>query len=408
MLHDPVALVGVLLLAGLLARAVADLLGVPEVLFLLAAGVLLGPSATGLVDISPGDPAVAVAFTLGVGAILFSGGAALSLPVLSKVRRSLLSLAIPGVLITAAIVAAIAHFAAGVPWGIALLAGAVLSPTDPAILIPLLLRAGIRPKVVQTLVAESALNDPTGAVLALAVAGALAGDADLLSPIGEFAGSLAVSTLVGAAVGAALAMAISTHPAGLWRSSAPVVLICALGLTEAGLHAIGASGYLGCFIAGLIVGNAGLFKIDVHRDHDHQLRSFAETAADTVTMLVFLLLGASLPIAVIVDDPWPPIVLVAALVLVARPITVLVCTAGDRAAAWSRQELTFLCWSRETGVVPAALVGILAAQGVPGADLLAGAVGVAIVVTLLAQALPARRLAARLGLAEPAAAPPAP
>jgi cell volume regulation protein A len=115
-------------------------------------------------------------------------------------------------------------------------------------------------------------------------------------------------------------------------------------------------------------------------------------------MLVFLLLGASLPLALIAADPWPPIVLVAALMLVARPLAVLVCTAGDRASAWTRGELTFLCWSRETGVVPAALVGILAAEGAPGTDLLASAVGVAVVATVLLQAMPAARLARSLGL----------
>ncbi|MEA2291416.1 MAG: potassium/hydrogen antiporter [Solirubrobacteraceae bacterium] len=398
MIHDPVALVGVILATGLVARAIADALRIPEVLFLLGAGVLLGPSVLGLVRLQPDDRAVGVVFTLGVGAILFGGGMALSLPVLNRVRRTLLALAIPGVLLTAAIVGAAGHHLLGLPWEVALLAGAVLSPTDPAILIPLLLRTRIRPKVVQTLVGESALNDPTGAVLALAVAGAAAGHADVLAPMGDFAGSLILSTLAGALVGGVLAVAISTHPAGLWRASAPVVLICLLGLTVAGLNAVGASGYLGCFVAGLIAGNARLLRIEVHADHDHQLRSFAEAAADTVTMLVFLLLGASLPLAAIADDPWPPILLVAVLMLVARPIAILACTAGDRSAAWTRGELAFLCWSRETGVVPAALVGILAARGVPGSELLAGAVGVAVVATVVFQALPAARLARALGL----------
>jgi cell volume regulation protein A len=398
MIHDPVALLGVLLGAGLLARAIADVLRIPEVLFLIGAGILLGPSCLGLVELAPDDPAVEVAFTLGVGAILFGGGMALSLPVLNQVKRTLLALAIPGVLVTAGVVGAVGHFALGLSWPVALLVGAVLSPTDPAILIPLLLRTRIRPKVVQTLVGESALNDPTGAVLALAVAGAATGHADLLSPVGEFAGSLIVSTLVGALVGGALAVAISTHPAGLWRNSGPVLLICMLGLTASGLNAAGASGYLGCFVAGLIVGNARLLRIEVHADHDHQLRSFADAAADTVTMLVFLLLGASLPLAAIAGDPWPPIVLVATLMLIARPIAILLCTARDRAAAWTPGELVFLCWSRETGVVPAALVGILAAEGVPGSELLAAAVGVAVVATVVFQALPAARLARALGL----------
>ena len=65
--------------------------------------------------------------------------------------------------------------------------GAVLSPTDPAILIPLFIRSRLRPKVAQTVVAESAFNDPTGAVLALAFAGVLiSGDSSIATPAEEF------------------------------------------------------------------------------------------------------------------------------------------------------------------------------------------------------------------------------
>jgi potassium/hydrogen antiporter len=86
--------------------------------------------------------------------------------------------------------------------------------------------------------------------------------------------------------------------------------------------------------------------------------------------------------------------------LVARPLTVLACALPDRGAGWKRNELIFLCWTRETGVVPAALVGVLAGLGVPDGDVFASVVALAIVLTLLLQALPAGWLAGRLGLLE--------
>ena len=52
--------------------------------------------------------------------------------------------------------------------------------------------------------------------------------------------------------------------------------------------------------------------------------------------------------------------------------------------------------------MPAALVGVLAGLGVPDGDVFASVVALAIVLTLLLQALPARWLAGRLGLLEPA------
>ena len=140
----------------------------PEILLLVALGALLGPSVLDVVDVPFESLGAQLMFTLGVSMILFYGGLTLSLPLLRKVWVSLGMLAVPGIVITTLIVGVAAHFAFDLPWSSAFLVGAVLSPTDPAILIPLFARSRLRPKVAQTVIAESALNDPTGAALALA------------------------------------------------------------------------------------------------------------------------------------------------------------------------------------------------------------------------------------------------
>jgi potassium/hydrogen antiporter len=111
-------------------------------------------------------------------------------------------------------------------------------------------------------------------------------------------------------------------------------------------------------------------------------------------------LGANIPFSELGDNLLPALAVLATLMLVARPITVAACALPDRGARWTRNELAFLCWTRETGVVPAALVGVLAGLGVPDGDVFASVVALAIVLTLLLQALPARWLADRLGLLE--------
>jgi cell volume regulation protein A len=88
------------------------------------------------------------------------------------------------------------------------------------------------------------------------------------------------------------------------------------------------------------------------------------------------------------------------LIFVARPITVLACLLLDRRGKWSREELVFLAWTRETGVVPAALAGIMVGLGVPDSGLVVTTVAVAIVATLSVQATTKRWLATRLGLIE--------
>ena len=173
MTRDVILTLSLLLVAGLLARLLATLLRVPEIVFLLGIGALLGPSALDVLDVPLDSLGAQLVFTLGVSAILFYGGLNLSLEILRKVWLSLGLLAVLGVIVTAVITGAAAALVFGLPFEQGLLIGAVLSPTDPAILIPLFIGSRLRAKVAQTVVAESAFNDPTGAVLALAVAGAL-------------------------------------------------------------------------------------------------------------------------------------------------------------------------------------------------------------------------------------------
>jgi cell volume regulation protein A len=400
--RDVILTVGLLLAAGLAARVLADLLRVPEIVLLIAFGALLGPSALEVVDVPLDSLGAQLLFTFGVSSILFYGGLNLSLTVLRTVSLSLALLAVPGVVLTALLTGAVAALAFGLPFEDGLLIGAVLSPTDPAILIPLFVASRLRLRVAQTIIAESAFNDPTGAVLALAVAGALlSGEDGLSGPASEFVAELAMSSVVGVLAGVLLSATISSRRTGILRDSAPIAVLAVVAVSYVSLDFAGGSGYLGAFLAGLIVGNMELLGLAMHSHHEDELRIASRTLSEVVTIFVFLVVGAALPLSTLADNWAPSLAVVAMLLLVARPVAVLACTLPDRRACWTRPELTFLCWTRETGVVPAALVGVLAGLGVPNVDVLAGVVALAIVATLLLQATPAPWLARRLGLLEP-------
>jgi potassium/hydrogen antiporter len=407
MTDDLFLTLSLLLMGALLARFIASLVRVPEILVLVAIGALFGSSVLDVVDVPFESLGAQLIFTLGVSLILFYGGLSLSLPILRKVWLSLAMLAVPGVVITALIVGVTAHFAFDLPWDLAFLVGAVLSPTDPAILIPLFVRSRLKPKVAQTVIAESAFNDPTGAALALTFAGVvLTGSNSVTGPAGDFLVDLAISTVIGIVAGVVLAAAISSDRSGIWRESAPIAVLTVVTISFFSLDTAGGSGYLGAFLAGLIVGNMehlGLGEADM--PHMQDMRLFAFHLADIVTLIVFMVLGANIPFSELGENLLPALAVLATLMLVARPITVFACAMPDRGARWSRQELAFLCWTRETGVVPAALVGVLAGLGVPEGDVFASIVALAIVLTLLLQALPARWLAGRLGLLEPRTRP---
>jgi potassium/hydrogen antiporter len=401
MTRDVILTLSLLLVAGLFARLLATLLHIPEIVFLLGLGALLGPSALDVIDVPLDSLAAQLVFTLGVSTILFYGGLNLSLEILREVWVSLGLLAVLGVIVTAVITGAAAALVFGLPFEQGLLIGAVLSPTDPAILIPLFIGSRLRPKVAQTVVAESAFNDPTGAVLALAVAGALlSGKNSLTGPAGDFVGQLALSTAGGILAGVVLSAAISSRRTGIWRESSAIAVLAVVGMSYVSLDFAGGSGYLGAFLAGLIVGNMRMLGLSMHDEHKRDLEITSRSLADIVTVFVFVLVGANLPFQAIGDEIVPALAVVAVLLLVARPVTVAICMLPDRRSHWSRAELAFVCWTRETGVVPAALVGVLAALAVPNGDLLASVVALAIIITLAVQAVPAPWLARRLGLLE--------
>jgi cell volume regulation protein A len=401
MTRDVILTLSLLLVAGLVARLLATLLRVPEIVFLLGLGALLGPSALDVLDVPLDSLGAQLVFTLGVSSILFYGGLNLSLEILRKVWLSLGLLAVLGVVVTALVTGAAAALAFGLPFEQGLLIGAVLSPTDPAILIPLFIGSRLRPKVAQTVVAESAFNDPTGAVLALAVAGALlSGKNSLTGPAGDFLGQLALSTAGGVLAGVVLSAAISSRRAGIWRESSAIAVLAVVAMSYVSLDFAGGSGYLGAFLAGLIVGNMRMLGLSMHDEHERDLAIASRSLADIVTIFVFVLVGANLPFHALGQDILPALAVVAVLLLVARPLTVAICMLPDRRSRWSRAELAFVCWTRETGVVPAALVGVLAALAVPNGDQLASVVALAILITLVVQAVPAPWLAGRLGLLE--------
>jgi cell volume regulation protein A len=397
--QDVILTLSILLSAALAARLVASLMRIPEIIMLVVFGALLGPSLLDVVDVPFESLGAQLMFTLGVSLILFYGGLNLSLDVLRRVWVGLGMLVVPGVLLTTAVTGVVAHYAFDLPWTAALLMGAVLAPTDPAILIPLFTRSRLRRKVAQTVVAESAFNDPTGAVLALALAGVLlTGDSSIAKPAEEFVVDLGISTALGIGAGVLLAAAISSNRAGIWRESSPAAVLAVIAIGYFSLDTAGGSGYLGAFLAGLIVGNMERLGLAMHSSHEQEMRQFAFNLADLVTLFVFLILGANIPFQTLGENLLPALAVLAALLLLARPLTVLVCTLPDRWGEWTAAERAFLCWTRETGVVPAALVGVLAGLGVAHVDEYASVVALAVVLTLLLQALPAAWLARRLGL----------
>ena len=393
---------GLILGAGLLSQLIATVTRLPEMVVLVAAGALIGPSVLGLVDNPLGGVGAQLLFNIGVALILFYGGTGISLRVISRTAVGLGLLVLPGVLLTALIVALVVAPVFGVAFPVALLVGTVLAATDPAILIPLFDRLKLRPKVSQTVIAESAFNDVTATVFTLTLVGAVeAGGFTFSGPALEFARELALGTVIGIVAGAILCYAVSsTVRAGIWDESPGVAILAVVALAYFSTESLGGSAYLATFVMGLMIGNMDLLGLGHHDEHATLLEGFLGQVAEIATLLVFITLGLNLPFEALGKYLLGGLLVMFVFIFIARPATVLACLLPDRRGAWTTNEIVFISWCRETGVIPAAVASLLLAQGVAGAEIAVSLVALAVCATLLLQATTAAYVARRLGLLE--------
>lgn len=391
---------GILLAVGTLSGLLARLARVPDVVVFLLIGMLLGPGMLGLVDIKTDSAVNQLILIFGSSYILFDGGASIRLKVLKEVWITVVVIATIGVLISAAITGAAAYYILGVPFIVALLLGATLASTDPATLVPVFKQIRIKERVAQTVMSESAFNDAMGAIVTFAVLGVAMGAGEF-SP-GDAVMDLIKQSVLGIVIGGVLgylaAFMISHERFGFLAEYAPVVtLMAVIGayMSADGLHS---SGFMAVFVFGIMLGNQeSLGFRRVHHD-ETILEDFIMTTALIMRMFIFILLGSQVDFALMNKYLLGGVAVVTIFMLVARPATVFLCALPDRRAKWSFKEILFMCWTRETGVIPGALAGLLLGMKAPGAQIIASVTFIAILMTILIQATTTKWLARKLDL----------
>jgi cell volume regulation protein A len=181
---------------------------------------------------------------------------------------------------------------------------------------------------------------------------------------------------------------------------APVVTLVAVIGAYFVADGLQASGFMAVFVFGIVLGNKEAFGFRMDAGEAQRLDEFVLTTAFIMRLFIFILLGAQVDFT-LMGRYWPGgVAVVAILMLVARPATVFLCAWPDRRAKWSFAEMLFMCWTRETGVIPAALAGLLLGVKAPGAQMIASVTFIAILMTILIQASTTEWLGRRLGLLE--------
>lgn len=399
-IHHVLYLLIVIFAGGMIAGKVASKLKIPDVAVFLLLGIGIGP---GLHLISEESRSFINQFILILGAtlILFDGGRNIRLQSLKKVWPTISLLSVPGVIITVLVTGYGAHVFLHIPLLYGFLLASIIASTDPATLIPVFKQVKIRPILRETVESESAFNDATGSILTFSVLAVVMGTSDFsigASTLDFFKVALG-GMFIGALIGFVGAYLVSHVVFGFLRDYTVIgMLVVALFSYLLGdlLHV---SGFMATFVAGIIWGNSSCFRLHMEAKQ-REIHHFSENMTVIMRMLIFILLGSQVNFSTIMKHLWGGLLVVFVLMFVARPLTVFACALPDRKAKWTWGEMLFMCWTRETGVIPAALSGIIVGMGVQYADAIAAVTFLAILITILLQASVTPYVARKLGVEE--------
>ncbi len=384
---------GLLLLIGIGSSKFSARFGLPVLVLFLVVGMVAGSEGIGGIAFDNYVLAHGIG-TIALAVILFDGGLRTSLDAVRTTWRPAVSLATLGVLITAVVTGAAAAWILDIPILLGMLLGSIVGSTDAAAVFSVLRTSGVRlrERLANTLEIESASNDPMAIFLTIGLIEVLLGRTEMgAGLLVLFLQQMTVGGIVGLLVGrgaVAIVNRINLQAAGMY----PLV-VTASGLVCFGIAAaLGGSGFLAVFIAGVVVGNS---RIVFQRG----ILFFHDASAWLSQIVMFVVLGLLSFPSRLLAVWWDGFLIAAVLTLVARPIAVLLTATPF---GYNRRELTMLSWVGLKGAVPITLATFPLMMGVPGAELIFDVVFFVVLLSALTQGVTLPYFARRLGLELPA------
>jgi len=392
----PLSLVVIVLGLGVVAQVLADRLAIPSVLFLILAGVAVGPEGLDLVGLASfgGPESLSAIVGLSVAIIIFEGAFHLKLDKLRQAPNEALRLITIGALFTFVGTAAVVRFAIGVPWSLSFLIGALLVATGPTVITPILDVVPVRDRVGAALEAEGIVNDVTAAILAVVIFDlAITGGTSFLVLLESFIGRLGTGVMVGIITAAAiwyLLEHVDMSPSNAVQNARLVVLIGAIVTYGAAEAMVPEAGIAAVATAGVLLGNADL-------PYEREIEAFKGDITLIVLSFVFISLATLLSFDELVSLGVGGLVVVVAVVMLIRPVSVLVCTYGER---FTLREQVFMSAIGPRGIIPASVATLFALELRPTAPeqatVLVGTVFLVIFATVVFEGGFARHIAQAL------------
>jgi NhaP-type Na+/H+ or K+/H+ antiporter len=380
------------------SQLLAGRVRLPAIVVLLPVGFLAGIATD---DVHP-DALLGALYqpfvSLAVGVILFEAGLRLSVGEVARdIRKIVGRLVTVGVVVTwAGVTVAVALLFDGLGDLVPLLIGAVLVVSGPTVVLPLL--SFVRParKVRSLLMWEGVLVDPVGALLGVLVFHAVlsGGSGGQRWRPGEMLLSVGVGALVGAVAAAILWVLLREMQRTAPRQAVPAVLMMVVAALVAADLIREDAGFVATTLMGAVLANQ-------HRVDVSLMLEFHGTLVQLLIGVLFVLIAASVSPSDVNAVLPGALALVAAMVIVIRPLAVALATWRS---GLTLRERAFVAWMAPRGIVAGATASAfgleLAQAKIPGADHILPIVFVAIFGTVVLYGLTAAPVARLLGVAE--------
>lgn len=375
------------IVAGIAMQVLAEKARLPSIVFLMLAGILLGPEVANLIQPRAMGTGLEVLVSLSVALILFEGGLSLDLKAIGSVNKSVRNLLSLGLLIVVAGVTLLAHYLLGLSWLVSALFGAIMTISGPTVIFPIMQRVRVKKSIETVLKSEAVLADPLGAILAVVILDVIlvSQQTTMIYFVYAFVVKIFVGLLVGFIMGWIAGKVLKR---GYISSELKNLVVFAW------VFAI-------FFLSNLIEGETGILAVVIagfamQRENVPQLarlKKFKGQLSILFISILFVLISANLDLSQLVKVGWVGLFVVALIIFIVRPLAVF----ASIEKQFGFRERLFISWIGPKGIVSASIASlftlILAKQGFEEAYVLEAMVFLTIMITVTAQGTSARRFA---------------
>jgi cell volume regulation protein A len=350
-----------LILLSVAIAKLSDNVGVPTLLLFLVIGMLAGSEGPGGIYFDNAGLAQSIGI-IALVFILFAGGLDTQWHAVRQVLWQAASLATLGVLLTALAVGAFLSYVLDFSLLNGMLLGAIVSSTDAAAVFSVLRskKVSLRGQLKPLLEFESGSNDPMAVFLTV-------GLIQMLTVPETAPGSVALMFLYQMGLGAAFGVGLGktmvfilNHLKLLHEGIYPVFTLAFACLIYGATAAVGGSGFLAVYVAGLVAGHAEFV-------HKRSLLRFFDGLAWLSQIAMFLTLGLLVFPSKLIPVLGSGVLVSAFLMLVARPLSVSISLFFAK-LLW--REKALVSWVGLRGAVPIVLATFPLLARLPDADMM--------------------------------------